>query len=269
MDQKLLFFDIDGTLLTGGYPGYLPDSTVQALEQARERGHKVIINTGRTWAFLPEPLVTFPFDGYVCGCGTQIILDGKEIFHYEIPADVRRFVPAAIRRSGFAGALEGRNKIYFDYDCNSNPIINQIREIYSQTTPADQLGSFSDPDPDFDKFIILSDLDADREPFKKELPDIFTVIENGAIDNSGFMEIIPKACSKATGIDFLASHFNLPLDACYVFGDSMNDLPMLTHVKHSIAMGNSLPAVLDIAEYVTTPADRDGIRNALIYYGLI
>lgn len=269
MDQKLLFFDIDGTLLTGGYPGYLPDSAVQAMAQAQEKGHKVIINTGRTWAFLPETLVTFPFDGYVCGCGTQIILGGREIFHYEIPGPIRLAIPSLIRKSGFVGALEGRSKIYFDYEDTSNPIMNQIREIYSQTTPADMLGSFSDPDPDFDKFIILSDPDADREPFKKELPDLFSAIENGSIDNSGFMEVVPGACSKATGIDFLAEHFGLPLDACYVFGDSMNDLPMLTHVKHSIAMGNSLPEVFDAAEYITTPADRDGIRNAMIHYGLI
>ena len=29
MDRKLLFFDIDGTLLAGGIPGYIPDSAIE------------------------------------------------------------------------------------------------------------------------------------------------------------------------------------------------------------------------------------------------
>ena len=31
MNRKLLFFDIDGTLLAGGIPGYIPDSAIEAL----------------------------------------------------------------------------------------------------------------------------------------------------------------------------------------------------------------------------------------------
>ena len=36
--RKLLFFDIDGTLLTP-YPWKVPDSTRQALKEARANGH--------------------------------------------------------------------------------------------------------------------------------------------------------------------------------------------------------------------------------------
>lgn len=46
-DQKLLFFDIDGTLLTA-YPWTIPDSTQQALKAARKNGHLLFINSGRT-----------------------------------------------------------------------------------------------------------------------------------------------------------------------------------------------------------------------------
>ena len=34
MNRKLLFFDIDGTLLAGGIPGYIPDSTIEALKNS-------------------------------------------------------------------------------------------------------------------------------------------------------------------------------------------------------------------------------------------
>ena len=54
MNRKLLFFDIDGTLLAGGIPGYIPDSTIEALKQAQANGHYIFINSGRTYGFMPE-----------------------------------------------------------------------------------------------------------------------------------------------------------------------------------------------------------------------
>ena len=56
MNRKLLFFDIDGTLLAGGIPGYIPDSTIEALKQAQANGHYIFINSGRTYGFMPEAL---------------------------------------------------------------------------------------------------------------------------------------------------------------------------------------------------------------------
>jgi hydroxymethylpyrimidine pyrophosphatase-like HAD family hydrolase len=37
----------------------------------------------------------------------------------------------------------------------------------------------------------------------------------------------------------------------------------------SVAMGNGLPEVKAIADYVTTDIDEDGWRNAMVHYGLI
>ena len=67
----------------------------------------------------------------------------------------------------------------------------------------------------------------------------------------GFEEVVPKGCSKAGGIDYIVEHLGESLASCYVFGDSTNDLSMLTHVKNSIAMGNSYPEVLANTSYVT------------------
>ena len=52
-------------------------------------------------------------------------------------------------------------------------------------------------------------------------------------------------------------------------GDSVNDLEMLESVGHGIAMGNSMPPVKEIAEYVTSDISDDGVKNALKHYGLI
>ena len=52
-------------------------------------------------------------------------------------------------------------------------------------------------------------------------------------------------------------------------GDSVNDIEMLQSVGHGIAMGNATSPVKEIADYVTTDIMKDGVKNALIHYGLI
>ena len=82
-------------------------------------------------------------------------------------------------------------------------------------------------------------------------------------------ELVPKGYSKASGIQMLMDYLQVEKDACYAFGDSINDLEMLRYVPHSVGMGNSVKEVFDVAEYRTTAIKEDGIMHALEYYGLI
>ena len=63
--------------------------------------------------------------------------------------------------------------------------------------------------------------------------------------------------------------FDIPWEHTYAFGDSANDLEMLSYVAHSVAMGNGTQEVKETAEYVTTGVMDDGIYNGLKHYGLI
>lgn len=269
MDRKLLFFDIDGTLLAGGIPGYIPESTMESLREAQANGHYLFINTGRTRSFLPEPVKEFPFDGYICGCGTEVIFQGKTLWHNEIPLEIRLRIPALLRETGVQGVGEGRESCYFENRDDFFPPIKEILDVYTKADSPQPIRMFDEAAPDFDKFVIFSNENSDLPAFRRATEDYFEYI--GREDNASyqFAEFVPKHCSKATGIDYLVDHLGLCLDDCYVFGDSANDLPMLTHVKNSVAMGNSTPEVLMQTSYVTTPVDRDGIKNALSHFKLI
>ena len=74
-NRKLLFFDIDKTLLTP-YPWAVPASARIALKKAHDNGHLLFVNSGRTYAMIPEIIRKIGFDGYVCGCGSQIYMNG-------------------------------------------------------------------------------------------------------------------------------------------------------------------------------------------------
>lgn len=72
MEQKLLFFDIDGTLITEGNGARLPESTRIAVKKAREQGHLLFINTGRTRASLPKKFWNWDL--------TDMCVDAEHIF---------------------------------------------------------------------------------------------------------------------------------------------------------------------------------------------
>lgn len=269
MDRKLLFFDIDGTLLAGGLPGYIPESAIESLKKAQENGHYLFINSGRTYDFMPKLIKDFPFDGYICGCGTHIIFHDEELQRHILSEDVKQNLIQILEETRIQGVFEGPKHCYYNEKIESFPPVTEMLEAYSAQITPNPIRFFSDPVLDFDKFVILMDENSNLPLFKERIADDFGYIERENLGSYSFAEIVPKNYSKASGIDFLVNYLNLSLDDCYVFGDSTNDLSMLEHVKHSIAMGNSFPEVLERTSYVTTPVDRDGIRNALKHFQLI
>ena len=84
-----------------------------------------------------------------------------------------------------------------------------------------------------------------------------------------FIEVVPKDCSKATGIQTFIDLIGASIDDCISIGDSTNDLPMLTYTKESVAMGNSNPVLFDYVTYITTDIEDDGIYNALKHFNVI
>lgn len=269
MNRKLLFFDIDGTLLAGGIPGYIPDSTIEALKQAQANGHYIFINSGRTYGFMPEAIKEFPFDGYVCGCGTEVIFLGKTLYHYDLDEDLKHSLQSILEECKIQAVYEGRKSCYFQKTEKPFAPITAIRNSYAKTNLEQPIRFFDDPVLDFDKFVILTDENSSLDLFHERTKEHFDFIAREEMHPYGFEEVVPKGCSKAGGIDYIVEHLGESLASCYVFGDSTNDLSMLTHVKNSIAMGNSYPEVLANTSYVTTPIERDGIRNALKHFGLI
>ena len=84
-----------------------------------------------------------------------------------------------------------------------------------------------------------------------------------------FTDVIPKVGGKNTGIDAVIAHFGIKLEETMEFGDGGNDIDMLKHAGIGVAMGNAVENVKEIADYITTSVDDDGITNALKHFNVI
>ena len=84
---KILFFDIDGTLID--YNGKMPASTRYALERARFNGHQIVICSGRARYQMSEELLAFA-DGMIGTTGANVVYQGKTIYEHFMPEDTRK-----------------------------------------------------------------------------------------------------------------------------------------------------------------------------------
>ncbi len=118
MDRKIIFFDIDGTILDEE-KNKIPESALEAIRKLKENCHLAIINTGRTKVILPELIKNSGFNGYICGCGTYIECDGQVLLDnaFRALADchlaiintgrTKVILPELIKNSGFNGYICG------------------------------------------------------------------------------------------------------------------------------------------------------------------
>ncbi len=263
-NMKLLFFDIDGTLITDDGNRHFPESAKQAIKEARSKGHKTFINTGRVMVNVEDFIREPGFDGYVCGCGTHIQVDGVDLLHHTLTKERCNEIAHKCREWDMMAIFE-----YISHTGYDKEIVGTAhRQIldYFITMKRKLVDDIDSPEFVFDKLTTWFEVGNPHvEEFKNYMSDEFTVIPR----EYNFMELVPKGFSKATGIDFLAKHYNVPLTDVFVFGDSNNDLEMLKYVPNSIAMGKCSDEVAAIALYRTDTVENDGIYKAMKHFGVI
>lgn len=260
----MLFFDIDGTLFDSRHR--LAPSVRPAMEAAHRNGHLLVINTGRTLCNMDHRLDGFPLDGWVMGCGTRIIWKGETLQSFEYSREASLKLRNLFREMKVPVVYECDTALYFDPENDCHPSIRHFRE-FARARGIER--NISDTDPEFRAVKMFCFTDRDMIPVMArrtgEAGMPFAAINR---QPEGW-ELVPEGFSKGKGIDFLRNRLGYSRDECYAFGDSENDLPMLEHAGHSIAMGNAPETVKSVCTYVTDLPEKDGIEKAMRHFGLI
>ena len=260
--MKLIFFDIDGTLIPDE-KGIIPESAKEAIRKARANGHICMINTGRTKCMVSEEFQKqVEFDGYLFGCGTMTYYHGEELFHKTFPMEQSQRIMAGLQRYGIDAVLEGSEDDYCD---SMENMYSDYFRNYIENFRTFHFDTYTNAPGKYDKMYAYVEMPENMQNFKKEFDAELDFIDR----EHGFYEIVPAGCSKAVAMEQMAKLLKIPMEDTVAIGDSNNDLSMLKCAGCSIAMGNSTQNILDIADYVTTDVDKDGIWNALKWLEVI
>ena len=248
---KAIFFDIDGTLVPFGMD-HMPESTVRSLYALREKGILLFIATGRTPHSIAHVQRMFDFDGYLTSNGQYCFNKEKVIHEKYIPQEsFRQLIP------------------YLDE--KKIPIVMATLERSYLNRP--NHSPFEDDYPIVDPYTIMHEPliqimayieEKDDPEFLKHLPHC-----KSARWTPVFADIIPEDGGKDKGIDHMIREYGIQLDEVMVFGDGGNDITMLAHVPHSVAMGNANNEVKKHAAYTTSDVLDDGIYRALVHFGVL
>jgi hydroxymethylpyrimidine pyrophosphatase-like HAD family hydrolase len=91
-------------------------------------------------------------------------------------------------------------------------------------------------------------------------PDQAAVTQAGL----GFVEICPPGVDKATGLAVVAGLLGVDPAEVLVFGDMPNDIPMFKWAGwRRIAVETAHPALMALADEITSSAERDGVAYYL------
>ena len=89
-------------------------------------------------------------------------------------------------------------------------------------------------------------------------------------DQQANRELSPKGIDKGVGVAQALEYLGCSRNAhTFGFGDSGNDLGILAAVEMAVAMGNAMPEVKAVADYVTDDVAHDGTVTAMRHFGLI
>ncbi len=253
MKKKYMFFDIDGTLTNDNPGGIILPSTLRTIKQLQEKGHFVAIATGRAhWMAMDVAKETGIYN-LVHDGGNGITINNEVQWIHPLDKEKALTIIDEAIDAGF----------------HVEVVIDDTPAHYTKTQP---IGDTSWCDiivkPDLD-FHSLKDIYKIYITMKEEEED---QIEH--LKTLGYMRyredgIIVEPDDKYRGIIDLVENIGGNIEDIVVFGDGHNDYTMFKQAPMSIAMGNAIDELKEIATFVTKSNKEDGIEYACRYFGWI
>lgn len=112
MDRKIIFLDIDGTLIAAmSEPSALATAAVRG---ARKMGHKVFLCTGRNMAIIGDDILKIGFDGVISSAGGHVEVGEEILFDSLLPEETVQECLDVFHDHGVYCRIETREGIYMD-----------------------------------------------------------------------------------------------------------------------------------------------------------
>ena len=254
---KIIFFDIDGTLIDP-QTGKISPLTAQALNRLREKGIKTCVATGRPPATLPD-FGELKFDAMLTFNGALAYTDRQTVFSAPIPPESVQKVIANVTAMGRPVSVAVRDRLV------ANGWEQDLADYYTVARQELTVAEDFDEVCRGDVFQIMMGC---RE---EDHPAIIRGVEGVKLAKSWerAADVISQYGGKGNGIRAVLKHFGLSPSQAMAFGDSYNDVEMLQAVGTGIAMGNATPGLKAVAGDVCLPVSQDGIYHYCLDHGLI
>ena len=255
---KAIFLDIDGTMVSFE-THCVPENTKNALREARKRGVKVFVSTGRHSSDITN-LGDLEFDGYITLNGAYCNVGKEVIYKKSIP---RGIIEAFVQ---YEEEIAHIPCFFVEADkASANMTDEKITQMMEMVkfTPRPILPSREFIDKEIFQITAFFPVEMEDE-IMKHLPGC-----EASRWYPTFADINAMGVDKSIGLEKIGEYFGFGVDEMMAFGDGGNDISMIKYAGTGVAMGNAGEEVKLSADYVTTSVDDDGVGNALRYFGVL
>ncbi len=262
MDKiKAIFLDFDWTLFDHKTRTF-NERGIKALQEAHQKGIKLIINSARTYYSL-KMLNTFnliPLDGFVVHNGGASIIDDKILYADFMDDDIKNDIINFLNEHHFSYNIMC---LYDTYIKNTNPkLIEEFYSVFYEPYPLPISKYKNEQALSIQIFSSVEDDDALKDLAKK-----YNLIFNRFSDKN--VELCQKEFLKSKGVQAIFDYLNLKKENAFAFGDDINDISMFDAVKYSVCLGNGHKIAKEHAFYVTDTIENDGLYKALKHFKII
>ena len=269
MNTKIFFADLDGTLLNK--QKQITPSTYQTLKEWTEKGHKLVLCSGRALDSVinvRETLGLGEFSNmYLIG------YNGGEIYDCTTKTLLNR-VALSYNAAQKCFEIAKRHNIHIQTFSDTHiitakedeEIIYYKKAVHTPVIYADDFMPYLDKEPCKCLAISLHDKELMKtfsKSIAEELGNEVTVMTS----TPNFIEMFPISSGKGFSVKWLCDYLDIPLENALAAGDEMNDVSMIEAAGVGIAMENARDFVKEIADVVTeTDHNNDGLVPILKQY---
>ncbi|CUB11011.1 Sugar phosphatase YidA [Bacillus cereus] len=256
---KVVFFDVDGTLLSE-IDRSMHESTKEAIHRLIDKGIHVVVTTGRPYSLCSQFKelgihTIISANGAHIKCGETVI--HKSVLSSEIVHDISEFA-----------ALHGHGISYFTEDFAMNGIALDKGRVMQALSETLNLEKYPEKSRDLSEEIYCLCLYADEIEAQKFL-ERYPMLTFERFHNYVINVLEDSKVSKLTAIQKVLDYLNICKSEAVAFGDGRNDIEMLQYVGLGIAMGNGGEELKTRADFVTKKASEGGILFALEKFHIV
>ena len=264
--RKLIVSDIDGTLLRSDK--HVSEKTKSKIFKLIDDGHVFAIATGRMHGAGKIITKEVDYDGYLISCNGAVVKHlktGEVIQAIELDKDLAAKVVAVCEAYGAYYHLYDIEAIYASANWH-------LAQKYAEGMPKlPEAFRFQVTFPE-DLPAMVGHFPIYKIGIYHEVPEIFISIIEAlkrvesletcmSLDTS--FDVMAKGVTKATGIEAIRRHYQIPIEDVIAFGDNENDIDMISYAGVGVAMENATDALKAVANFVTVSNDDDGLVYAL------
>ena len=267
MKKRLLFMDLDGTLLND--QKQITEGNRAALDRLLERGHGAIITTGRPLKSAMDQAHLLGMDRpgcYLIAYNGAVIYDWaqeKQIFSRSLPySAVNRVVELANERDEHVQTYDTW-KVLVEQRCDDAAVRRYCDIIGMEFSVIGDVHTDLLEEPVKclvinyeEKSGLLKIQDWIREHMGQEVDCFFSCDQ--------YLEVVPKGMSKGEAVKMLSVMMGVEIENAVSVGDAANDLSMIEAAGIGVAMANATEEVKAIADYITqNDNNHDGIAEVV------